>query len=112
MKKNLFMAIFILIVAVSCSKSSNVKEIALGGIFDRSGATKEIGSGYADGVEDYIRYVNENGGINGKPLKFYAKDCEYKISAAYSWYEELKQKNVLAIIGWGTGDTEALSPKI
>ncbi len=95
----------------SCS-NGNLKEIPIGAIFDKSGVTKEISSEYAAGVEDYIRFLNEQGGINGKPIKLYAKDCKYKISAAYSWYEELKAKHVLAIIGWGTGDTEALAPKI
>lgn len=103
---------FITIFISSCSKKTELKEIPIGGVFDRSGVTQEIGNCYADGVEDYIRYVNENGGIHGIPLKIYAKDCEYKISKAYSWYEELKKKKVLAIIGWGTGDTEALGPKI
>lgn len=107
-----FFLISILLLISSCSKKTELKEIPIGGVFDRSGATKEIGNNYADGVEDYIKYFNEQGGIKGIPIKLYAKDCEYKISQAYSWYEELKNKHVLAIIGWGTGDTEALSPKI
>lgn len=87
-------------------------EILIGALFDLSGPTSDVGKDYADGVIDYVRYVNETGGINGKTVNLLYKDYAYKISEAYSWYEELKKKGVIAIVGWGTGDTEALTPKI
>lgn len=116
MKKRTFLFLFSLIVLISFTfacKKDTPKEINIGGIFDLSGPTGEVGKGYAEGIIDYIKYLNEEkGGINGRKINLIWKDYEYKISEAYSWYDKLKENKVIAIIGWGTGDTEALAPKI
>ncbi|MBU4344219.1 MAG: ABC transporter substrate-binding protein [Desulfobacteraceae bacterium] len=100
------------LVLAGCGRKEKTTEILIGGIFDQSGATGDVGAEYADGVIDYVRHVNEKGGINGRAVKLLYKDYAYKISEAYTWYEEMKRKGVIAIVGWGTGDTEALAPKI
>jgi branched-chain amino acid transport system substrate-binding protein len=56
--------------------------------------------------------VNDNGGINGKPVKYIWFDYGYRIPEAITKYKLLKRLGVVAIMGWGTGDTEALSPTI
>ncbi len=115
MRKILYLS-FLFAVALSilagCGRKSKTSEILIGAIFDQSGPTSDVGKEYADGVIDYVRYVNETGGINRRPVKLLYKDYGYVISQAYSWYEEMKKEGVIAIVGWGTGDTEALAPKI
>jgi branched-chain amino acid transport system substrate-binding protein len=56
--------------------------------------------------------VNDHGGINGKKVKYIWFDYGYRIPEALTKYKLLKRMGVLAIMGWGTGDTEALSPTI
>lgn len=87
------------------------KDIPIGGIFDVTGATGDVGKEYAMAIKDYIRYVNENGGINGRKIKLYDVDYQYKIPQAIAAYKKMKARNkIVAVMGWGTGDTEAMAP--
>jgi len=85
------------------------EKIRIGALFDLTGPTADVGKDYAQGVRDYIRYVNENGGIDGIAIELIETDYGYKVPEAISAYKKFKdQYKVCAIIGWGTGDTNAL----
>jgi len=86
--------------------------IKIGGIFDLTGATGDVGAPYAEAARDYINYVNKQGGVNGKKIELIDTDYAYKIPQAVSSYKEMVSKGVIAILGWGTGDTEAMAPMI
>jgi len=86
--------------------------IKVGGIFDLTGGTGDVGAPYAVAVRDYIGYVNKQGGVNGKKIELLDTDYAYKIPQAVSAYKEMQSKGVIAILGWGTGDTEAMAPMI
>ena len=89
------------------------KTIKIGGLFDITGGTGSVGTPYAEGVRDYVRYLNdEKGGINGVKIELLDVDYAYKISQALAAYKKFKIEKVVAIQGWGTGDTEAMSPLI
>ncbi len=89
------------------------KTIKIGAIFDITGPTGDVGWHYADGVRDYFKWLNTNGGINGVKIDLKWTDYQYKIPQAISAYKKfVKQDKVKAIIGWGTGDSEALRQKI
>jgi branched-chain amino acid transport system substrate-binding protein len=85
------------------------QEIKVGGIFDLTGITADVGKPYAQGVRDGAQWVNENGGINGKKIRLIDADYGYKIPEANATYKRLVgTEKVILINGWGTGDTEAL----
>ena len=87
--------------------------IHVGGITDQSGATADVGKDYALGLEEAVTWVNDNGGINGKMIEFHMFDYGYKRDEAVTLYDKLKtREDVIAILGWGTGDTEALSQTV
>jgi len=84
------------------------KVIKIGGIKDTTGATSDVGKDAALGQEEFwSHYVNDHGGINGKKVKYIWFDYGYRIPEALTKYKLLKRMKVLAIMGWGTGDTEA-----
>jgi len=72
--------------------------------------------GYKDvapGAKAYFDYVNANGGINGRKIKLLQQDYAYKIPEALALYKKFKdQDKVIAIQGWGSGDTEALKEQV
>jgi branched-chain amino acid transport system substrate-binding protein len=85
------------------------QEIKVGGIFDLTGITSDVGKTYAQGVRDTVEWTNANGGINGKRVKLIDVDYGYKIPEAVAAYKRLVgDEKVVLISGWGTGDTEAL----
>lgn len=83
--------------------------LKVGGLFDLTGVTSEVGKPFAQGVRDAVNWVNEQGGINGKQIELVPVDYSYKIPQAVAAYKKFVfQDKVLLINGWGTGDTEAL----
>jgi len=85
------------------------QEIKVGGIFDLTGVTGDVGKIFAQGAQDAVASVNEKGGINGKKISLIGVDYAYKIDQARAAYKRLvSDEKVVMIQGWGTGDTEAL----
>jgi len=84
-------------------------EVKVGGIFDLTGITSDVGKSYAQGVRDAVEWVNAHGGVNGKRFKLVDVDYGYKIPEAIAAYKRMvNDDKVVMIAGWGTGDTEAL----
>ncbi len=89
------------------------EEVRLGSINDITGATSDVGKDYAMGIREAVQYCNDQGGVNGKPIKLFLYDYGYRVPEAITTYKRFKNfDRVIAVLGWGTGDTEALSPII
>jgi branched-chain amino acid transport system substrate-binding protein len=108
-RKSLGTLVAAALAILSPSWASAQQEIKVGGIFDLTGVTSDVGKPFAQGVQDGVAWVNENGGINGKKIKLIGADYAYKIDQARALYKKLvNDDKVVMIQGWGTGDTEAL----
>ncbi len=89
------------------------QEVRLGALQDQTGPTSDVGKGEAVGVRAAVEYYNNTGGINGKKIHLFQYDYGYKVPEAITTYKRFKDVDkVVMILGWGTGDTEALSPTI
>lgn len=89
-------------------KEAAKADILIGVLSDLSGATSSVGRPYADGIKQCADYLNAKGGINGRQLKLIQVDYAYNVQQALSAYKQFKSEGVVALQGWGTGDTEAL----
>lgn len=83
-------------------------KIFVGNLVDYTGATSSTGKFSGPGKEDALRWVNKNGGINGKQIDFETVDYSYQAPRAIAQYKKWKQNGAVAIQGYGTADTEAL----
>lgn len=104
--------LFALAILVSFSGLAGAATINVGALNDMTGATSDVGKDYALGIAEAIHYVNDSGGINGKKIKLYQFDYGYRIPEALTKYNLFKRLKCVAILGWGTGDTEALAPTV
>lgn len=86
--------------------------IKVGGIFDITGATGDVGAPHAEGVRAWFDYVNEQGGVNGRKIDLIWGDYAYQTSKAVDLYKKYRDEKVVAVLGWGTGDTEAMKEMI
>ncbi|NDV24259.1 ABC transporter substrate-binding protein [Desulfovibrio sp. JC022] len=82
--------------------------LKVGVLSDLTGPTSSVGVPYAQGVKDCIAYVNANGGVNGEDIKLIQVDYAYNVQQALAAYKRFKSQGIVALQGWGTGDTEAL----
>jgi branched-chain amino acid transport system substrate-binding protein len=111
--KSKFLVVFItLFLLAGFSSVASAGTIKIGALNDTTGATSDVGKDYALGIAEAIHYVNDAGGVNGKKIKLYQFDYGYRIPEALTKYKLFKRLKVVAVLGWGTGDTEALSPTI
>src|SRR5438477_10087866 len=103
-------ALLLLCMATAARAQAQGKgEIKVGGIFDLTGITSDVGKSYAQGVRDGVAWTNANGGINGKSIRLVDVDYGYKIPEAVAAYKRMVgDEKVIMINGWGTGDTEGL----
>ena len=87
--------------------------VNIGGLYDITGGTGDVGTPYAEGEQAYFKYLESKGGIEGLKVSLSGKDYAYKIPEAQKIYQELRDKDkVAAVMGWGTGDTEALRQQV
>jgi branched-chain amino acid transport system substrate-binding protein len=113
-----------LIIGVGCGKSSSNKssstgsstaakaDIKVGAIFDLSGATADVGTPYSEGIRDYVDYRNGQGGISGHKIAMTFQDFGYKVPQAEQLYQQYVSQGAKVFMGWGTGDSEALRPRV
>ncbi len=104
--------VLVLIAAPSWAAPPLPETVKVGALFDTTGPTSDVGVDYHKGALSRVRYINEvKGGVKGKlKITLVWSDYGYKIPEAVSLYKKFRDVDrVVAIIGWGTGDTEALS---
>ncbi len=93
-----------------CQKTSGIR---VGGIFDLTGPTSEVGREFSLGIKDAVRWINDHGGINGKKIELIANDYRYDVGLARKIYKKyINEYHIELMQGWGTGDTEALRPNV
>ena len=82
--------------------------VLVGHLVDYTGPTGFIGTHYGPGVADAVKYINDNGGIDGTIIELDTVDYSYKVPEAIANYKRWQARDMVFLQGWGTGDTEAL----
>lgn len=83
--------------------------VTVGHIADYTGRTSVVGKVYGGAINHAMTYLNAKGGVAGSMMDFETYDYSYEVPRAIAKYQELVGQDAVAIQGWGTGDTEALS---
>ncbi len=107
--KSAVIAAGIAALVAGAGSASAADPIVIGHLADYTGPTSDVGKPYGQGVADALAYINKNGGVAGRPLKFETVDYSYNAPRAIGTYKKwVGTDKVVAIQGWGTADTEAL----
>ena len=86
--------------------------IRIGVLADLTGPTSDVGSLYHDGMLAYAEWLDEQGGIEGRPVELLVEDYAYEVPRADEIYKRFVAEGVVAVQGWGTGDSEALRSSV
>ncbi len=83
-------------------------------LMDMSGPTSASQGIWVNGFQDYMRRINEAGGVNGRKINVLAEDNRFNAATDKIAYEKLVgQTPVIAISGMGTSASQvALAPTI
>lgn len=106
MKRFLTMLVVAALLVPAAAWSADT--IKIGVLSDLSGPTSDVGRPYADGVKAAGAWLNTQGGVAGKQLELLQVDYAYNVQQALAAYKNFISKGIVALQGWGTGDTEAL----
>lgn len=106
MKKFLMMLAMAALLTPAAAWSADV--IKIGVLSDLSGPTSDVGRPYAEGVKAAGAWLNSQGGVAGKQLDLLQVDYAYNVQQALAAYKNFLSQGIVALQGWGTGDTEAL----
>jgi branched-chain amino acid transport system substrate-binding protein len=112
MKSSLILFFLVTLIIVDAPGAAGVEHIRIGALNDLSGATSDLGTDYARGVSEAIRYVNDEGGINGKKIELFQYDYGYRAAEVLAKYKFFKRLKVSAVLGWYIVDTESLLPVV
>jgi len=113
MRKRIWLVVWLLLVLLMGSEALAQNVVKMGSLNDLTGATSDVGKDAALGMREAVQYVNDTGGINGKPIKLILLDYGYRVPEAITTYKRFRDfDKVVAVWGWGTGDTEALTPTV
>lgn len=78
----------------------NTDPIKIGCIQDTSGGASLAGQPNEWGVKYAVEWINENGGINGRQIELYTRDCQNDTEVGVTCYRELVDEiGVSAIVG-------------
>ncbi len=113
MRKRIWSVVWLLLVLAMGSEAVAQSVVKMGSLNDLTGPTSDVGKDTALGMREAVQYVNDTGGINGKPIKLILFDYGYRVPEYITLYKRFRDYDkVVAIWGWGTGETEAVSPTV
>jgi branched-chain amino acid transport system substrate-binding protein len=73
-----------------------------------TGPTGDIGSPYSKGVEDYVKYVNDEKLLGDDKLVCFIRDDAYKTEATKRNFEDFLDEDIVFYLNYSTGSTLAL----
>ncbi|MEW6616577.1 MAG: ABC transporter substrate-binding protein [Thermodesulfobacteriota bacterium] len=88
--------------------------ITIGVIADQTGVAAPVLVPATNGARTYFRYINDQGGINGRKVKIIVEDDRYTIPGAIAAFKKLvfRDKVLSVLFCGGLGQTYALMPQI
>jgi len=113
MRKRIWLVAWLLVVLAMGSEAVAQSVVKMGSLNDMTGPTSDVGKDVVLGTREAVQYVNDTGGINGKPIKLILFDYGYRVPEYITTYKRFRDYDkVVAVWGWGTGETEAISPTV
>ena len=117
MVKNKIKVVFVLSVAVmlmftvSLTSAADKSPYTIGVSEPLSGAASSLGIPAVESIELAAQVINNNGGVNGHPIKLLIRDDQSKPDVAVANFRELIDADVYGIIGPNQGsNTLAVAP--
>lgn len=101
--------------ALGTSDGRCVGTIGVRLLADYTGAIKAVATPYVRGELDYLRELNETGGVRGCPIDIDVVDYGYDVNRAQAIYDGWKARpdwnRVVVVFAGGTADTLLLAPQ-
>jgi branched-chain amino acid transport system substrate-binding protein len=75
-----------------------------------TGPTSDAGNPYSKGVEDYVKYANDEKLLGDDKVECFIRDDGYKTEVTKRNFEDFLDENIVFYLNYSTGSTMALKP--
>ncbi len=88
-------------------------EIVIAGSIPLTGVFAFAGVGVNDGIGDYVKIVNEQGGVAGRKVRYVGEDTGYKVDQSVAVFNKLTGSNPATFYyGDSTGFAKTINPEL
>lgn len=93
--------------------SAQGEDIVIGGSIPMTGVFAFAGIGINAGIADYVKIVNDAGGIKGRKLRYVPEDTGYKVDASVAAFKKITSQNKVHLYyGDSTGFAKTINPEL
>lgn len=88
-------------------------DIVIGGSIPMSGVFAFAGVGIHAGMGDYVKMLNEAGGIDGRQVRYVPEDTGYKVDVSVAAFKKITSQNKVNLYyGDSTGFSKTINPEL
>lgn len=92
---------------------AQANEIVIGGSIPLTGVFAFAGVGINDGIADYVKIVNEAGGIQGRKVRYIPEDTGYKVDQSVAVFNKITGSNPVSFYySDSTGFAKTINPEL
>ena len=89
------------------------EDIVIGGSIPMTGVFAFAGVGINAGIQDYVKIVNDAGGIAGRKVRYVPEDTGYKVDVSVATFKKLTSQNKINLYyGDSTGFAKTINPEL
>lgn len=100
-------------VLAAASSAWAQEDIVLGGSIPLTGVFAFAGIGIDAGIKDYLKIVNDAGGIKGRKLRYVPEDTGYKVDASMAAFKKITSQNKVSLYyADSTGFSKTVNPEL
>jgi len=93
--------------------AQGAEEIVIGGSIPMTGVFAFAGVGINDGIQDYVKIINDAGGIKGRKVRYVPEDTAYKVDVSVAAYKKITSQNKVNVYyGDSTGFAKTINPEL
>ena len=88
-------------------------DIVIGASIPMTGVFAFAGVGINNALQDYVKIVNDSGGISGRKLKYVAEDTAYAVDKSIAAFNRITASNKVNLYyGDSTGFAKTINPEL
>ena len=89
------------------------EDIVLGGSIPMTGVFAFAGVGINAGISDYVKILNDGGGIKGRKVRYVPEDTGYKVDVSVAAYKKITSQNKVSLYyGDSTAFSKTINPEL
>jgi branched-chain amino acid transport system substrate-binding protein len=102
-----------LVAPLAAHAQASAEEIVIGGSIPMTGVFSFAGIGINAGISDYVKIVNDAGGVKGRKIRYVPEDTGYKVDVSVATFKKITSQNKINLYyGDSTGFSKTINPEL